>query len=297
MAPPTDSCGSSSINRGGKSFFEVFPREIRDHIYDYTFDHDINDGYYRYQFRAPQPHLRLVSRQFLHEYDEQTPSDATLFVAGCNDRCIYTPSRFLGESVLPRLAARCTSADMLYHIGESDGFHEDIDDEQDRVCDSLDDRVNDFCDFIESLPLLQTVKIQFSLNFIQTFDVVYENLDDFWSAFRYENGESYLSPDITIELRHLELNFPNLPASFIEGFDVLKQPATLATFSYSPGCVEETTQNESEIEHRGKVEDAVLTAWKAQHGRTLVGSVRKAAGIKARIKLKRRPRFTDSAWN
>jgi hypothetical protein len=286
MAPRHDPDGSSSINKDDKSFFDVLPRELRDRIYKYTFDHDFSDEYYRYQFRAPQPHLRLVSRQFMREYDEQTPKNATLFITGRNDRFTCTPAEFPNAPKLPRLAARCTSAEMEQHIGETDAFRQYIDDEEYEVCSSLNARINELYDFIESLQSLQQVKVQFNLNFVKTFDTIYDRMGYYLDPFRYHNGESLLDPNITIELRHLDLNYPNLPASFtsdIPGFDVLKQSATLATFYYSPGCLEKKTKYDAEIKHRGTVEGAVLTAWKSEHECTLVEGARKAASVEAKV--------------
>lgn len=97
---------------------------------------------------------------------------------------------------------------------------------------------------------------------------------------------SLLPPNITIELRHLELFLPNMPASFtsgIPGFEVLKQPAVWATFYYSKGYAEKATKYDTEVEHRGTVEDAVLTAWKSRHEFTLVEGAQEAASIGTRF--------------
>ena len=142
MAPPTDPGGSSAINRYDKSFFDVLPRELRDRIYEHTFEHGSKDEYYRYQFRAPQLHLRLVSRQFMQEHDEQTPDDATLFITGRNDRLTCAPTKFPSRPKLPLLAARCTSAE-----GDTDAVHDDIDDEEYWVLGSLNARIDDYYDF------------------------------------------------------------------------------------------------------------------------------------------------------
>jgi hypothetical protein len=50
MASPHDPGGSSSVNRDGKTFFYVLPRELRDRIHEYTIDHNSCDLYYSYQF-------------------------------------------------------------------------------------------------------------------------------------------------------------------------------------------------------------------------------------------------------
>jgi hypothetical protein len=80
MAPPTDPGEPASVSNGSKSFFDTLPREIRDNIYDYTLDHEVTRHSYHMRFKAPFPHLRLVSRQFKHEYDERSPSNAELVV-------------------------------------------------------------------------------------------------------------------------------------------------------------------------------------------------------------------------
>jgi hypothetical protein len=63
-------------NVGGRPFFETLPRELRDAIYDYTFEHMVThqpeiDGDVTFHFHAPISVLRLVSRQFTVEYDER----------------------------------------------------------------------------------------------------------------------------------------------------------------------------------------------------------------------------------
>jgi hypothetical protein len=128
-----------------------------------------------------------------------------------------------------------------------------------------------------------------NLNFVQTFNEVYDHMCYDLNPFRYPNGESLLSPIINIELRHLDLdypNYPNLPAnstSNIPGFDVLKQEATLATFNYSPDCLEKKTKYNAQIELRRTVEGAALAAWKSQHEYKLVEGAREAASIETNV--------------
>lgn len=79
--------------KNSKSFFEIIPREIRDQIYGLTFDHDIERQHFTFQFQASCPHLRLVSRQFKEEYDEQdgrTPKSATLLATVQGEKSILT---------------------------------------------------------------------------------------------------------------------------------------------------------------------------------------------------------------
>ncbi|KAM0709457.1 hypothetical protein Q7P35_003496 [Cladosporium inversicolor] len=61
---------------GSRSFFEILPRELRDAVYEYTFEHVVKqqpgtDKDVTFYFHAPFSNLRLVSRQFTAEYDER----------------------------------------------------------------------------------------------------------------------------------------------------------------------------------------------------------------------------------
>jgi hypothetical protein len=67
-----------TVNKKGKSFFEIAPQEVRDLIYDATFHHEAKRGHVTSNFDAPCLHLRLVSRQFKDEYDKQTPKRTKL---------------------------------------------------------------------------------------------------------------------------------------------------------------------------------------------------------------------------
>ena len=291
MAPPIDPSGSSSIDRDGKTFFEVLLRELRDRIYEFTFDHNIKDTYYRYQFKALQPHLRLVSRQFKHEYDEQTPDNATLFVTACTNRFERHDSDFLDH--LPHIATKCTAADVVMYTEETEGFARDVAGEQDHVLDTLSARLV-ILDYITNfLPRLQDIRIELNLNFAQSFDVVHEYLENHLDCLQVDYEEMCPQnsnlPNITLELRHLELDFPNLPScltSEIPDFEILERTAILGTLWLSYGLVEEKMKYEDEIERRTYVEAAALTAWKAQHGCTLSESALKEADLsKYRLRI------------
>ncbi|GAB7332432.1 hypothetical protein MBLNU13_g04237t1 [Cladosporium sp. NU13] len=64
--------GIAMTNQDGKSFFELVPAEIRDQIYDATMFQTIQRQKVNFQFKAPCPHLRFVSRQFKDEYDARS---------------------------------------------------------------------------------------------------------------------------------------------------------------------------------------------------------------------------------
>lgn len=153
----------------------MLPRELRDHIYEFTFDHNIKDSYYSYRFRAPQPHLRLVGRQFMHEYDEQTLDKATLFITACTNQ--FERNYWDFSNGLPRLATRCTAADVTLYIAETDGFAEDLRDERYHVQDLVFDHLSNIDGFIDRLPRVQNIRAHLNLNFAQSFDMVHEQSD------------------------------------------------------------------------------------------------------------------------
>jgi hypothetical protein len=185
--------------------------------------------------------------------------------------------------MLPPLATRCTSADMVYDVGDTDEFHVDNgNDEKYLVCSSLDERVYDFRRFIDCLQSLQRVKIQLNVNFADTFDEVYVHVKNDSDVIEYHSGKSFTSPHITVEIQHLDLSFPNLPSCLalnVPGCEILEQSETLATFQYSHGYEVMRTRFDNDIERRMHVEAAVLNAWEAEYGCTLSKSAKKAAGI------------------
>jgi hypothetical protein len=63
---------ATDISTSARSYFETFPRELRDLIYDQLYQevNEIVSGL-GFQARAILPRLRLVSRQFKAEYDER----------------------------------------------------------------------------------------------------------------------------------------------------------------------------------------------------------------------------------
>ena len=286
MAPPAGPGGSSDssyIIKDRKSFFDVLPRELRDRVYGFTFDHDIADGHFKYHFKAPQSHLRLVSRQFMHEYDEQTPTNATLFVIPCTNQFTYADDYLPASYRIPGLVSRCTALDVFQYVGDTDAFNDDIKGEQFEVLNSLGIRMSDLLLFIRRLDHLRDVYIRFNLNFAQNFDKVYERTEMYLAGYRclYEMGDPEIShlPDLTFEMRHLDLNFPGLPSCLtpnIADFGILQQPATLAAFYYSYRCRGMIWQNWTEVNRRCHVELSVLNAWEAQHGCKLSKSAKTA---------------------
>lgn len=168
MALPTDLGGPVSTGIHGKSFFEVIPRELRDAIYDLTFDHGTMSNSFEIEFRAPLPHLRLVSRQFKQEYDEQSPRDATLVISNHSlwfqHHACQTP-RF---PILPQLATRCTAMHFTHHLHDEEVFPN-----RKSLVDFLDKHYSGFPQSIgERLSHLEKVHVQPIFNYVQNFDLL-----------------------------------------------------------------------------------------------------------------------------
>jgi hypothetical protein len=101
-----------TINKEGKSFFEIAPRELRDLIYDATFHHEVKSGAVTSIFEARCLHLRLVSRQFKDEFDKRKPKHKKLVVCFDADLAHLRSPRL--SAFVPSLAARCISVEVRY---------------------------------------------------------------------------------------------------------------------------------------------------------------------------------------
>ena len=175
---------------------------------------------------------------------------------------------------------------MTLYIAETDGFAEDLRDERYHVQDLVFDHLSNIDGFIDRLPRVQNIRAHLNLNFAQSFDMVHEHMNICLDSFRHYYEEpspeqSYL-PDITFELGHLELSYPDLPScltSSIPDSEILERPAILAKFRFTYGQAEQNVRYDDEVKRRMHVEAAVLAAWEAQHGCTLSKSAKKAAGI------------------
>jgi hypothetical protein len=100
--------GMATIDQDARSLFGLLPPGIRDQIYDATLFQDIQREHLHFRFKAPCPHLRLVSRQFRDEYDRRPIWGTTLEVSFLADLSE------LGYPGTPGLAARCTSLQLNY---------------------------------------------------------------------------------------------------------------------------------------------------------------------------------------
>jgi hypothetical protein len=88
MASPNETAAATT-GANSKTGFLDLPRELRDEIYDLALEHDRatsdDHGIMSLHVRAPEPRLRLVSKQFASEYYERSPSNTNirLSVVGC----------------------------------------------------------------------------------------------------------------------------------------------------------------------------------------------------------------------
>lgn len=105
--------GIAMTNQDGKSFFELVPAEIRDQIYDATMFQTIQRQKVNFQFKAPCPHLRFVSRQFKDEYDARSVWGTNLEVSlrQASAKRMRTPHA-------PGLASRYTSIQLNCLLGK-----------------------------------------------------------------------------------------------------------------------------------------------------------------------------------
>lgn len=274
----------------GKSFLDALPRELRDAVYNLTFDHvvthrrEYNIDHWMYgrdddvifTFQAPSPTLRLVSRQFKAEYDERSESlsrnGTTLRISDCSEDIHREWLR-----ACPRLATRCTKLQTTCTFVE-DGIH---------AMRDMDARKSEM-HFREARRLIHEMKnveeahIIFGLNFLYNFDTLAKIRTYFdWTCLR--------DVRLTLELRYLgmtatytrpqdlcELNVPNV--------GILDAPATLIFWQHVGARVEthvwdpiryvwdpiwyeciERTDGEA-VEQRRQMESTVMEAWIAVHG-------------------------------
>jgi hypothetical protein len=110
--------GMATTDQDPRSFFGLLPPEIRDQIYDATMFQDIQREHLNFRFKAPCPHLRLVSRQFKEEYDRRSIWGTVLEVSFLAD---LSESGYPGK---PGLAARCTSLQLNYLFERDSHAHE-----------------------------------------------------------------------------------------------------------------------------------------------------------------------------
>jgi hypothetical protein len=112
------------------SFLDVLPRKLCDAVYDFTFEHVVerrsdtgNDV--TFHFHAPVSYLRLVSRQFMAEYDERykafSPRNPLLTIVNDSRDC-----RRNWHLECPRLATRCTELKTIRTLFDGRDEHTEL---------------------------------------------------------------------------------------------------------------------------------------------------------------------------
>lgn len=269
MAPPIDPGGSVPTSVSGKSFFEVFPRELRDKIYDFSFDHEAERRDYTMQFRAPLPHLRLVSRQFKQEYDQQLPSKTTLVVSDHNNE--FLGFLFPPQDVIcvPSLAKRCTALHFTQNMQDSWGHHSQIlsPGMLRKHFRSIEQT------FTQRLDHLQEIHVRIDFNIFKNVWMLHGEPEDGPALFisRYFPKTWKHSKVVTIEFCYPGLTYPSPPGrltSSIPDPACLDELATLGTIQYRDGHTEAKAHYDI-VKQRITVEKATRDAWETEHGCTL----------------------------
>jgi len=100
-------------------FFDL-PRELRDAVYDLALEHDRAStqlrGTMSLHVRAPEPRLRLISRQFASEYYERSPSKDDICLSVTGSSLIRIPPSASGFT----FAARASTVDATLTFDEYD---------------------------------------------------------------------------------------------------------------------------------------------------------------------------------
>ena len=252
---------------GGRPFFDIFPRELRDTIYEYTFEHfvrqNLRDGEdLIFRFRAPVANLRLISRQFTAEYDERLSARKSVLYVVNNSRNI---SRTWKVSC-PRLAIRCKELKTTHALFDG--------------CDEF--AVGMYCDVMAKVisHWENTLAIAAALPHLRRVDVIF-NCESLRHLPRPEGFSTYMSllKDVgrlrklpkegKYKLCYQGLTYPlprNLRELDVPNIHILEAPVTLATWTQAS---KREQIDPEDLKQRLRVEAEVLETWKVVHGCTL----------------------------
>jgi hypothetical protein len=288
-SPCTSETFLSKYNARRISFLERLPRELRDTIYDYTFEHtvkhrsDTND-HVTFHFHAPIPNLQMVSRQFTAEYDERYKSlwpDGTVLTI-VNDSQY---SRRSWKGACPRLATRCTvlkTSRTLFDGCDKHDFESLY-----ALYKKVFTHCNDVSVLVPELPHLRQVDVSFNCEFLHHYHIIAQLLQCRLLCDIFET----LPREGTYELCYQGLTYPlprNLRKLDVPDIDILSPSVTLVAWTGAP---HRKYLGHRELEQRLRVEEAVLEAWKAVHRYTLWESqnvLRKAEGSSLRAPPRKR---------
>jgi len=258
---------SSNDSAGCTSFFAILPRELRDAIYDYTFEHTVKhrsdtDDDVTFHFHAPISNLRLVSRQFTADYDERFKSlwpDGTVLTIFNNSQ----HSRRSWKGACPRLATRCTvlkASRTLFDGCDKHDFESLY-----ALYKKVSTHCKDVSDLVADLPHLRRVDVNFNCEFLHHSHIIAQLLQCRLLCDIFET----LPREGTYELCYQGLTYPlprNLRKLDVPDIDILDAPVTLVAWTQAS---QRKYLAHRELEQRLQVEAAVLEAWKTVHGCTL----------------------------
>jgi hypothetical protein len=153
MSSPNDNPATPTGADPKVGFFDL-PRELRDEIYDLALEHDraITElrGTMSLHVRAPEPRLRLVSRQFASEYYERSPSKDDINPSVTGISLIRIPQSASGFTY----AARATTVDATLTFDEYD----------DSMYNYIDPLSTWLFELVKDMPCIKTLHLQLCFN-------------------------------------------------------------------------------------------------------------------------------------
>jgi hypothetical protein len=255
----------ATTNQGDRTFFELLPAEIRDQIYDATMEQDIEKKRLQFQFRAPCPHLRLISHRFKDEYDARSTYGTVLdvsFPLAYKERALHPK--------IPGLTAGCDSLRLNIILkrnrGQPDWYALAL--ACYRLISQLDPRHLQGLEINlawDSVHMLKEFASQCSSRsqFLEHLDhCFYNSIADslYYGTREFVNGSGVI-PDVKLRYGGISpLNKPMRLKCHALGAELLKKPITLGTWIAKGGYYE---LDEDRIRERLSMETVVEAATQA----------------------------------
>jgi hypothetical protein len=228
----TSETQTPNSNVGGRPFFGTLPRELRDAIYDYTFEHMVThqsetDDNVTFHFHAPISVLRLVSRQFTVEYDERYRSswpDGSVLSIDNNSQ----NSRQSWKGAYPRLATRCRATKTSRTL--FDGYDKHNFETLYSLYKKVSSHCKDLSALVTDMPHLRRVDVSFNCESLRHSHIIEHLL-----RYLQERGVfETLRTEGTYELRYQGLTYPlprNLRDLDVSNIHILRAPVTLVAWT------------------------------------------------------------------
>jgi hypothetical protein len=178
MASPNETAAATTGANSKTGFLDI-PRELRDEIYDLALEHDRatsdDHGIMSLHVRAPEPRLRLVSKQFVSEYYGRSPSNTNicLLVVGC------TPTtRFQSAGGFP-YAARASAVDITLVQGVFGSY-------DDSVYDYFEHLTAWLMELVKDMPCMKKLHLRLGFTIPPKLTVI-----DYYSRMAHRNVQNY----------------------------------------------------------------------------------------------------------